>query len=573
MSHYTSAFNTAYAEVLELAGQGEEQSARLVFRDKMLELGHDERIKNLYRVRDKLTAKATFFVPNAPQARFLAGRSRRDMILKVRQVGFTTLSCVEALDYVLWEPNMVTGIMAHKQTLVLSIFNDIVKFSYAHFKKDWGHLYAPEQKTDSTTSLSFSNDGLGRELNSIMTVKFDYRGQTPHFLHIAEAAFVEDARLLGSVNGVPITGEVRFESTCNGMGGEFHRLWHLYKKKPASAPYKPFFVPWFEFYPEKPEMFESELPDDLTEYEALLMQQLGEQLTPEAIHWRRWCIEANCQGDAEKFEAEYPTNDVDCWISNQSGVFSKDIIKAQLKTVRDPIKEGYLVQDGATTKLIEEPKGLVEIWDLPETNHTYVLGADPAGGVGKDKSALYVKDQKTKKQVARIWADIEPADFAKEIFKISKYYNSAWACIESNNHGGLVIHALKEMGFSKFYKRKVLDELTNKPTNKIGFLTTNDSKLRITEQLKNALRDSDFITQDEGLIAELSTFMQFASKNGRTIRREAQSNAHDDLVIAACLTQEMDKVRGAVNASESLIGNPFHGRGVQFDPETGFLIS
>src|ERR1041385_1985581 len=98
--------------------------AREAFRDGCLALGHDERVRNLYRVNDKLSNRASFFAPNPPQEHFLKNRTGRDIVLKCRQVGFTTLSSIRGLDYALWEPNSKCGILAHLQLTVTTIFND-----------------------------------------------------------------------------------------------------------------------------------------------------------------------------------------------------------------------------------------------------------------------------------------------------------------------------------------------------------------------------------------------------------------------------------------------------------------
>ncbi len=121
------------------------QNVKTFFRDEMLRLGHEERVRNLYRVKNKLTSKAEFFSPNEPQEKFLASRKGRDIVLKIRQVGFTTLSGVRGLDYALWEANQSCLILAHLQLTVTTIFNDIVKFTYNHFGRDWGSLYAPTE--------------------------------------------------------------------------------------------------------------------------------------------------------------------------------------------------------------------------------------------------------------------------------------------------------------------------------------------------------------------------------------------------------------------------------------------
>ena len=68
MNHYTEKFKEAYDRAMSKPTHEEKQ---LAFRDEMLKLGHEERIKNLYRVQDKLTKDALFFKQNEPQTRYL----------------------------------------------------------------------------------------------------------------------------------------------------------------------------------------------------------------------------------------------------------------------------------------------------------------------------------------------------------------------------------------------------------------------------------------------------------------------------------------------------------------------
>lgn len=549
--------------------EGGEQAAQLAFRDGCLKLGHLERLRNLYRVKDKLTSKAVFFVPNAPQDRYLKQKSGRDVILKTRQVGFTTLSCVRALDLALWEPNVSTGIMAHQQDVVKTIFDDLVKFTYQHFKKDWGHLYNPEQRSDSSTTLSFADDGLGRQLSSSMRVMFNFRGKTVNFLHVSEAAFINPKRLRGSLQSVPVNGEVILESTPNGRGGEFFRAWQSWNKHKSLAPYKGFFVPWFEFYPELPEDPRWELAEDFefTTYEEQLLE--NPKITTAHIAWRRWCIETNCQGDSDTFENEYPSNDYDCFFTGEGTVFPKSTLKAQSKHCKPPTRTGFLLSEGpGRVTLHEDDKGVVAIWDEPEPSSTYVIGADPSGGVGKDRGAAYVKCQQNGKLVARLWGQFDPADFAAELFKLATFYNKAWICPEANNHGHVVIHALKQLHYGKIYRRKVLDEMTARPTTRLGFVTSNETKIVVTERLKGAAKSGKVVIQDDELITEMTSFVQISSESGRSVRREASAGEHDDLVMAAALTEEMDQQRPINVGKEDLDAKPTAYRG-KID-ETGF---
>lgn len=560
-------------QVVEEDGEVSDR-ARLLFRDEMLRLGHDERVRNLYRVNSKLSNRAEFFVPNPPQDEFLVERTGRDICLKCRQVGFTTLSGVRGLDYALWEPNMKCGILAHLQITVTTIFNDIVKYSYSHFLRDWGHLYRPTEKASSRTELAFSDDGLGRPLESSMRVLFDFRGKTVNFLHVSEASRVDDDRLLGSLQGVPANGQVIYESTPQGRAGDFYRQWTNWRSLGRLAPYRGFFVPWFKFYPEELDDPKWSLPDDavLTPYERELLEAGQGAITRAHLAWRRWCVEANCQGDPEKFENEYPTNDIDCFFSGEALVFPTTILKAQAKNVRPPSRQGFLLSVGAKTEFHSDSKGVVAVWEEPEMGASYVIGADPSAGVGKDRGGAYVLNQKTGALVARLWGQFDPADFAHELMKLGTYYNRAWVCPEVNNHGHLVLHVLMTKGYKNLYKRREMDALTQKPTTKAGFLTTNESKITITEKLKTALKSGAVRIYDNELINELTTFTQVASKTGRSVRREASSGAHDDLVMAAALAVEMNSTRSLSSEAEPLSA-PSPDYGDYAVDETGFAVA
>lgn len=572
-THFTPAFRKAFKRVEVVAAKGDDIITRTTFRDEMLKLGHLERVRNLYRINSKLNNKAVFFQPNPPQEKFLSEFSGRDVVLKCRQVGFTTLSAVRGLDKALFEANAKCLILAHLQITVTTIFQDLVKLSYSHFLRDWGHLYRPTERSASRTELVFSDDGLGRPLDSSMRVLFDGRGKTVNFLHVSEAARVEDDRLLGTLQGVPVNGEVILESTPQGRAGDFHRQWQNWRSMGAQAPYRGFFVPWYEFYPENLDDSKWQFADDtqFTPYETDIMSQ-HPGITPAHIAWRRWCIESNCQGDSDKFENEYPSNEVDCFFTGESLVFPLGVLKAQSRFIKPPGKQGFLTSGGGTkVDFHNEPKGHTAIWDMPDTTHSYVIGADPSAGVGKDLGAAYVLDQNTGKLVARLWGQLAPDEFADECLKLAYFYNKAWICCESNNHGHVVIHVLKTKGYRNLYRRRVMDEVSGEIGNRFGFQTSNESKIVVTEKLRSALTKGEMIVQDNELLNELTSFTQIASKTGRSVRREASSGAHDDLVMSAAFACEMNSVRQLSYVTNEPMTAVADDGGTDYDPITGCL--
>lgn len=65
----------------------------------------------------------------------------------------------------------------------------------------------------------------------------------------------------------------------------------------------------------------------------------------------------------------------------------------------------------------------------------------------------------------------------------------------------------------------------------------------------------------------MGTFLQLAGKSGKTLRREARGDCHDDMVIANCLAWEMKRSKPSFDKNEQIDYQP---EGMQLDPYTGF---
>src|SRR5690348_4742801 len=128
------------------------------FKNSVLNLGSDERLNNLYRIRPKeqipgSKARLIQFKRNRMQQAFAKARTNRDLVLKMRQGGITTDSSLVSLDQVLWEMGFQAAVMAHVTPNVKTIFK-IVKGAYNQFTKDWGELYPTTPKYDSVNELA-----------------------------------------------------------------------------------------------------------------------------------------------------------------------------------------------------------------------------------------------------------------------------------------------------------------------------------------------------------------------------------------------------------------------------------
>lgn len=184
------------------------------------------RIEHLYSVINK-QGVAVPFKPNALQSRFLDEFHGRDVILKARQIGFTTLLTIIYLDDCIWTPGLGALVIAHRQEDAEKIFQTKVKWVWDRFREDWPRLVellGLRTVGDSARELRFSND-------SSMRVSLSGRSGTYQRLLVTEfgkmcAQFPKRARevVTGAFNAVPLGGWRVIESTAEGQDGAFFKM-------------------------------------------------------------------------------------------------------------------------------------------------------------------------------------------------------------------------------------------------------------------------------------------------------------------------------------------------------------
>lgn len=207
------------------------------------------RLANLYTIIDKDGNKVKF-KPNAAQTKFLGDLHNQNIILKARQLGFTTLCCLIYLDACLWTPNTRAAIIAHRMDDAKVIFRDKVQFPYENLDPEIKRRISAVQ--DSADTLTFSN-------NSSIRVSVSARSGTLQYLHISEfgkicALYPEKAReiVTGALNAVDAGQFVAIESTAEGQEGAFYDLTQRARLRQESGQpltaldYKFHFFPWWQ---------------------------------------------------------------------------------------------------------------------------------------------------------------------------------------------------------------------------------------------------------------------------------------------------------------------------------------
>ena len=177
----------------------------------------------------------------------------------------------------------------------------------------------------------------------------------------------------------------------------------------------------------------------------------------------------------------------------------------------------------------------LEVWKQPELRSAYVLGVDTAEGLKHgDFSCIQVINVGTGEQAAIWHGHIAPDLLAEEVMSVGLWYNDALCCVESNNHGLTTITELRHLGYPNLFRRRQLNNVSNRIGQEYGWKTTRTSKPLMIDDLSSALRNLELNIYDKNTIAELRTFT-------RNDRGTMSGSPYDDRVMALALANQMRK--------------------------------
>lgn len=293
--------------------------------------------KIMVKGEDGQVAAVLPFKPNANQREFLENVHYRNVILKARQLGFTTLIAILWLDHALYNADQRCGIIAHTLTDAETILRDKVRFAY-------DNLPDPVRETmplkrDSAAELLFAHN------NSSLRVATSMRSGTIHRLHISEmgkiaAKFPGKAVeiVTGSLPAVPINGIAVIESTAEGQEGEFYDIATRAEKLAQAAKYPSqtefmfHFFPWWKepgYVVDPASTYVS--PEQHAYFDAVARDQ-DCVIRPEQRAWYAAKLASDFSGDAEKMWREMPSTPEECWKASLEGKFyTKEMARTRIE--------------------------------------------------------------------------------------------------------------------------------------------------------------------------------------------------------------------------------------------------
>lgn len=353
------------------------------------------------------------------------------------------------------------------------------------------------------------------------------RSQTIHRLHITELAMFECAAetLNAILESVPVEdSEIVIESTPKGIGGVYYARYQA--AKDGTSGYKARFYPWYEQAEYRVALEPGEVVEPVTERERALVRKHG--VASEQLKWYRQKVADKTQDDADQ---EYPSDEQTCWLVGGRNFFQPAKTEELLALTFDPLPIGAIgFPKSPASDTIEAVRKAIErddlaVWAKPQVGVAYVVTADPSEGTGGDPGAAVVVERDTGKHVATLHGQFQPWPMGSLLVDIAIWFNSALLVCERNNHGHAVIQSIIQRGYKNLYIA---------PDGKPGWNNTEISRSAALDALENVHRSGAWTSPDARLIGEFRTFI--VNKNGKA---EASSKAHDDLVLASAISNDV----------------------------------
>ena len=451
------------------------------------------------------------FKLNAIQRAYVAKRTPRDIVLKPRQIGFTTLEQARDVFIFLTRPGArvvttcqsiqdetpIRMLSANYRLMFESLRNAGVRIDFAvEYQAEW-------VLAGRDSSLRIMQAGASQEA---ATKKG--RAGTITRLHLTETAFYEYAAetlnaLFECVPTVEHDTEIVNESTPNGAAGVYYEQYQSALQ--GTNGYQAHFFPWFMQEEYKAPLAPGELVVARTEREFELIERYD--ITPEQLKWYRQKVELKGQALTDQ---EYPTDPVTCFLVSGRKFFDVTVTQTLLARATSPIR----------TESITAGCHL-HLWALPESQMTYVIAVDPSEGTGGDPGAA-VLYRRNGDHIGTLHGQLSTWDMARAVAALGRRFNNALLVVERNNHGHAVLQALSQQ---ERYERIYIGE-----DGKPGWAMSPVTRSMALDALEDAHRLGAWTSPDRNVLSEFLRFI--VNKNGRP---EAAAGAHDDLVMATAM--------------------------------------
>lgn len=531
-----------------------------------------------------------------------AGKPERAIVLKARQLGFSTDVQAMFIQRCTLTPYMAALTVAHDLDTAGKLF-DIGNRVYHNLPDDPRLKPALTHERDSKGGLKYMQwvNGSNYDVETAGDIRGG-RGQTPFLLHLSEIGWYDRLDGLdGLLNGVPYEPGscIIWESTARGRN-HFERHWN--ESVQGLTGYTTVFIPWqddpdyslpFDSIEDR-EAFEASIGQgEIGEDEPMLIERFG--LTLEQLHWRRFKIRADLRGDVQKFKQEYPAYPEEAFLATGRNVFSITYTsrvlgrieerdkRAELGEIPAP-KVGILRETATKTKRTRE--GTIDVPIAVEfvpveatgfNRHVHPMWhifedpvpQQPPEGLGRDEQPIFLPGQyvegvdvagdetvtstgdtawdaiqiiehASQRQVARWRGRLDSHELLHQAILGAVYFNNAVLAPEiTGGYGGpIATGAWRRYGYPNVYRRTKIDGQNDKTADLYGWDTNTQTRPELIAWLEQQLAEGTDGIVDWLTADELTSFVY--NEKGKPV---PDVDHFSDLIMALMIAKMVARIR------------------------------
>lgn len=477
------------------------------------------RLIEKFYIKNKSGEKVQFRM-NKAQRDYEGRRTGRDIILKARQLGFSTYEQLRKFESCIYYPNISTATVAHKKDKATDIFR-ITRFAYDSLPESFKTVF--KARFDNVGELSLAN-------GSRYYVDNELRSGTVQDLHVSEVAYKPNYEELfaGSLETVPKNGFITFETTANGLNS-FADLWN--EAVEGKNEWTPHFYNWTwekEYRETLPEtsLWKEDYKLLAKKYELITDLQSLLQISDEQFYW--YYLKVRRQ--REMVKQEYPSVPEEAFLSSSISVF--DLYSVSQLKGKNPIK----IEKG------------VQIYEEPIKEARYILGSDTSEGIGGDFSSIeIVRVDEENEMLINVASfrdnKIRPDQLAVLLIQLGWKYNTGFIIPERNGSGLTTVLKIQEDNYPNLYVNKSFDKRTERTLNEYGWRTTGVSRDLMIDDFIERFESGGIEINSPYLIQEMKTFVR--KENGK---REHDDGYHDDSLFGIFLANQGVKFHRGMEA-------------------------
>ena len=478
--------------------------------------------KGIYKIKNK-DSKAVQYVRNTAQRLYIQQKTestkRKRVIVKARQLGFTTEGCLSMLDKAMTQPFYSGFIIAHTLPDVGKIFQEKIKFPFEALPQSFKSLY--KLVRDNSNEIRFNNKECQ---DSYVRVGMSARSSTVEDLHVTEAGKIgsDENRwrelVTGSFNAAQ---NIVMEGTAEGLNKFYDFVTDI--QNDQNSEWDLHFYNWT-----LDKGYATKAPDRtdwIQDYE-LLAKRLF--LCPDPIKTHNLTIDQfywyynKAKEQKELVVQEFPFTIEEAFKSSGNNMFNQiDILEA----IQNVQKE-YEVMQGVT------------VWQKPISGVQYVIGVDPATGEGDDDSSISVHRFDNGEQVAELSGKLNPTETALVACNLGSWYNTAIIGIECNGVGIATVNEARKLSYPNLYRRNVptAEKAIVGGVPNYGWSTNLQTRPVMIEEYRQMFENKWLKINSLKLLNQMKTFVR--KENGKV---EHETGKHDDCLFASMIAIQIRK--------------------------------